>query len=296
MKKAFTLLALSVVCLAAQAQIPNGSFENWTTIGSYSIPDGWDNFNSQTSSSSIYTCEKGTTGAPNGSAYLKLTTKTVGSSLVPGFAQTGVYDFTNKTPKSGFAFTGRPASLTGKWQYMASGSDTSRIAVYLTKWNSTTGQTDLIAEVEYNLPGMVMSWTSFSIPLTYYSNSAPDSAIVAAVTSNRSVTAAAGTYLYLDSLNFAGTAAGIKGVNASKYKLIVSPNPAKDHISIDFGTTTTDDAVISVTDLFGRIVTEATFSKGNRVYNMHLDAMPQGLYMVKVKVGDEVQAQKLMVQ
>src|SRR5688572_15868038 len=107
MKRTTTVfLVLVGFAAATQAQIPNASFENWTTVGGYSDSDGWDNFNALTASGSVYTCEKGTTGAPHGTAFLKLTTKMVGTTAVPGLAMSGKYDIVTKKPKSGFPFTG----------------------------------------------------------------------------------------------------------------------------------------------------------------------------------------------
>jgi hypothetical protein len=296
MKKTITLVVFfSAFAATVQAQIPNASFENWTTTGGYSTPDGWDNLNALTSSASVYTCEKGTTGAPHGSSFLMLTTRVVGSSPVYGVAMSGKLDMATQKPKSGFPFAGRPSHLTGKWQYMAMGSDTGRIAVYLTKWNTTTNQRDLIAQVEYNLPGMVMSWTPFAIPLTYSSSNFPDSAIVGLISSYKSSIAVAGSYLYVDSLNFFGTV-GINDIAHSKYALTVSPNPAKDKLSIDFAMTVTDEVKLWVMDMYGKVVTEAAWEQGNRSYSMDLNSVAPGLYFVKVMVGEEVQTKRLVVE
>lgn len=298
MKKTITLLALLITFVAsAQAQIPNGSFENWTTTGGYDTPDGWDNFNPLTSTYSVYTCEKGTTSPPHGSAFLMLTTKVVGPSTVPGLAMLGKYDAVTQKPKSGVPFTGRPSHLTGKWQYMAFGNDTGRIAVYLTKWNNTTLQRDLIGSVEYDLPGMVMSWTSFAIPITYIHGTMPDSVIIGLISSNKSSNAAAGSYLYVDSLNFTGNVPdGISDIAGKKYNIALSPNPAKSNLSLDFGAIVTDDVNISVIDMYGRTVAQATCAPGRRVYSMELSSVAAGSYFIKVNVGEAIQTQRLVVE
>ena len=82
-KLLFIVAALSLTT-AAFAQIPNNSFENWTTVGSYSDPNSWSTLNATTNPLSIYTCTKGTGGASGGgSAYLKLISKTVLTAVVP---------------------------------------------------------------------------------------------------------------------------------------------------------------------------------------------------------------------
>lgn len=297
MKKTITLSTLLITFFTAQAQIPNGSFENWTAATGYSTPDGWDNFNALTAPYTVYTCEKGTTGAPHGNAFIMLTTKTAGTSAVPGLALCGKYDMVTQKPKSGFPYAGRPQSLTGKWQYMASGADKGRIAVYLTKWNTTTNTRDMVGSVEYDLPGMVMAWASFSIPIVYTSGAMPDSAIVGLVSSNKSSTAVAGSYLYVDSLNFSGTAPnGISVAAGMKYSVTLSPNPAKDNLSVDFGTAVADDVKLWVADMYGRTVATADWRSGKQVYSLNLDNVAPGLYFVKMKVGEEIQAQRLVIE
>lgn len=296
MKRTITLLVLLLTMLAAaHAQIPNGDFENWTTNGPYHTPDGWDNYNQETISWNLtQTCDWGTSGAPSGSKFLMLTSKTVNTSVVPGMAICGKYDFVNKQPQSGFAYSGRPASLTGRWQYMASGTDTGRIAVYLTRWNTTTNKRDLVGGVEYDLPGMVMSWAPFSIPITYVSGATPDSAIIGLTASNKTVTA--GSYLYVDSLNFTGHVVGISATQYKKYSVLLSPNPAKDNLSVDFGFTTTDPVTLWIIDMYGRVVAESAWDAGRRVYVMELNKVVPGSYFVKIRLGQDMQMQQLIVQ
>ncbi len=159
MKKTIQLsLALSLAYPVSYAQtIPNNGFENWTSMGSYNNVDSWSTLNDMTSTASTYTCVKGTPGNV-GTAYIKLTTKTViGMGVMPGVAFSGEFDYTTMQPTSGFAISTRPQSLSGKWQYMASGSDQGFIGVALTKWNSSMMMRDTVAYTYHDLQGMVMS-------------------------------------------------------------------------------------------------------------------------------------------
>jgi hypothetical protein len=203
MKK--TILSFVAICFATTtfAQIPNNGFENWTSVGSYSNPDNWDNLNSMTSSMSIYTCTKGTPGNV-GAAYLKLVSKTVtGMGVMPGIAVSGVIDMMSYKPKSGFAYTSRPQDFVGMRQYMASGADVGYMGAYLTKWNNVTGVRDTIALAFQKLTGMAMNWTAFTMPFVYLSAATPDSAVV--VLSASGSTPVNGSYLYLDNLSFSGS-------------------------------------------------------------------------------------------
>lgn len=177
MKKTITFLAAIVISSTAISQIPNSGFETWTTVGAYNVPTGWDNLDSLTNSMSVYTCEKGTPGSP-GVSFLKLTSKTFGTAVAPGIAVSGKLDMTTYMPKSGFAYTSRPANLTGSWQHMIFGTSQGSVSVLLSKWNSSTSMRDTVAFVSQTLSGMAMSWATFSIPLTYHSSAMPDSAII----------------------------------------------------------------------------------------------------------------------
>jgi hypothetical protein len=185
----------------AQNTIPNNGFENWTSMGTYNNPEAWSCLNDMTATMSTYTCLKGTPGSV-GSAYLKLSSKTVtGLGVVPGIAVCGTIDAVTMQPTSGFAFSIRPQSFTGKWQYMASGADQGFIGVALTKWNTTSMMRDTVAYAYQALSGMAMSWANFTIPMTYMNGDDPDSCIIILSASRaNNVAAVAGSYLYVDEL------------------------------------------------------------------------------------------------
>ena len=94
------------------SQIPNSGFENWTNMGAYENPDSWGTMNNKTAISGIYTATKSSPGNP-GSAFLKLTSRTIGTDVVNGIAVSGVLDSISQLPKSGFPFSLRPQSFIG---------------------------------------------------------------------------------------------------------------------------------------------------------------------------------------
>lgn len=63
------------------------------------------------------------------------------------------------------------------------------------------------------------------------------------------------------------------------------PNPAYDHLTIEFTTTATENCKITVSDLSGRVISsrkvEAT--KGNNTINMDCTQIAKGVYMLEVK-------------
>src|ERR1035437_2474394 len=153
----YILTALMFVFTISRAQtIPNAGFETWTSMTGYDLPTGWDNLNTKTNSMSMYTCTKGTPGDP-GTAYLKLTSKTIGANVVPGITVCGVLDTTTMQPVSGFAYNMRPLHFTGNWQHMIFGSSQGSVSAVLTRWDNATSQRVTVATANQTLAGMAMS-------------------------------------------------------------------------------------------------------------------------------------------
>lgn len=297
MKKIILFCTAIVAATCSFAQIPNAGFEDWTNTSGYNTPTGWDNLNATTTLASTYTCTKGTPGYA-GASYLQLTSKTVmGLGVVPGVAVSGVLDVTAAQPKSGFPFTQRPGYLTGEWQYMAYGSDAGHIIVFLSRWNMTTMSRDTIAYTDHTLSGMVMSWASFSIPLTYMSTASPDSAII--VLSASGTTPVANSYMYVDTLQFTGSATGIANTTAhADMGLVVSPNPALSGTSVSFAGTKGNTATITVTNISGKVVYTAQQAEqaGNTTVHINTSSFASGLYLVSVSDERGRAITKLVIQ
>jgi hypothetical protein len=295
MKKNLLLIAAALMCSAAFAQIPNYSFENWTNMGNYSDPDNWGTLNSTTDLFSVYTVTQGTPGNP-GSYYLKITSKTVLSTVVPGVAATGVINPANQTVTGGFPFTTRPAVISGKWQYMAmSGTDQGSINVFLSHWNTSTNSRDTISLTQYMLPGMVMAWANFSIPLTYQSSAFPDTCVIVLASSNN--TPAANSYLYVDALSFAG-AVGIDETAASENNLSVYPNPGASFVNISFIMENPANVKLQLVDVSGKLIRKINPSvmKGENVLTMDLEGIENGIYFLRLETATAVETKKISIQ
>jgi hypothetical protein len=302
MNKLYAFVITCVCALSAAAQIPNGSFENWSNTSGYNVPDSWDNLNAMTSSMSVYTCLKGTPGSP-GAAYLKLVSKNVsGMGVMPGAATCGIFDMSNMSapmPVSGFAFTQRPQDFAGKWQYMASGADQGFIGVMLTKWNQNMMMRDTIALTMYNLPGMAMSWASFSLPLTYLSTQFPDTAFI--LLSASGSTPVAGSYLYVDTLHFAGSVAGATGINevtGNISNLNVFPNPASQQVQVNYYNSKAGNVQLQITDAAGKVVMQQLSNEqaGNIIQSLNISLLPKGVYVLNIRSATGSQNQKLIIQ
>ena len=297
-KSILSLVAIATLSTSAFAQIPNNSFETWTSAGTYSNPDSWDNLNGMTTSMGVYTATKGTGGATGGgTSYLKLTSKNVsGMGIMAGVAVCGTMDMTTYKPTKGFPYTMQPAKLTGSWQYMASGSDAGFIAVYLTKWNSTMMMRDTIAKAMQPLVGMAMSWATFNINLNYMSSAMPDSAVI--VLSASGATPVANSYLYVDNISFNGSVTGINNIENLVSNISVYPNPSTENINIQLNAQKTSLVKFQLVDLTGKLVKEVIVGEiqGKYATSINTTGIAKGTYFLKVIANDVVETQKISIQ
>jgi hypothetical protein len=292
MKKQLTLLAAALfIYTAASAQIPNYSFENWTTVGTYSNPTNWGTMNNTTTALSVYTATKGTPGA-GGAAYLKLTSKKVGTAVVNGIAVSGVLDSTTMKPKSGFAYNLKPTALVGKWQYMA--SNAGSITIQLTRWNTTTKMRDVIGSGSQTLSGMAMSWASFSIPITYTGSGSPDSCIIVLKASGSAPVA--DDYLWVDNLEFTGATSVAK--NEKEVSFTIYPNPGSGLITLDFNTSNAKQTTIQVIDVAGKMVLSENVSlvTGASKQTLDVSSLAKGSYFIRTMDKETVETKKLIIQ
>lgn len=310
MKKLIMLFSAAAICSSAHAQnpIPNPGFEIWgtTTSASIPVPVNWDNLDSITHAVGL-SCVQGAP-APYGAYYLKLVSFSTGAAVVPGIAVSGkMYDISPYAPIYGFPLTSRPAYLTGQWQYAPSGSDRGFISVFLSKWNTATSVRDTVGFVKYNLSGSVTTWTAFSIPIVYYRGSSPDSAIItlSSSVSGTGSGAAAGSYLYLDTLNFSGavpTGTVTLSSNAVEKEqapaVSVFPNPGNSIVNISVHNDAPAAVNIAVYDLNGRRVKDLDTHAGEGDENIAVDisALPGGVYFVKVTEEQFTEVRKLLIE
>jgi hypothetical protein len=280
-----TWISIFLISIAVSAQsIPNGGFENWTNMGTYSNPDNWATLNAYTAPMGIATCTKGTP-APVGSSYLKLISRSVlGFGVIPAIAVCGTIDTSSMEPLAGFAFNTRPQNFTGKWQYMVFGNDPGYMAATLTKWNTQQMKRDTIAYLYYELPGMVMSWGNFSRPLTYISGDYPDSAII--VVSASGQVPFSQDYLYLDNLAFTGSVAGIDETNP-EFVVSVFPNPASDMIQVNFNQASFQDAVIDIYDITGKHLISNTIQGNTNACKVNIAELETGSYLIRLSNGKQ---------
>lgn len=287
--------ALLMITLGASAQIPNYSFETWTSMGSYDNPDQWGTLNNTTAPLGVYTVTKATPGNP-GTSYMKITSKTAGPGVAPGIAVSGVLDSITMQPITGFPFYQRPANFTGKWQHMIFGSSQGSITVTLTKWDTVNAMRETVAIANLTLSGMAMSWANFSIPFNYQTGNNPDTCIIVLKASGANPTDL--DYLWVDNLGFSGSVVGINDQPVAVSLVGASPNPASSLLLIDIALTTPQNTVIEITDVAGRVVLtqDAGILTGDSRQTIDISGLAKGMYVLRVRTEVELRTKNIVIQ
>jgi hypothetical protein len=292
--KQILLMIAGMFTATTFAQIPNSGFESWATAGSYSLPASWGTMNNTTATFSVYTATPGTPGSP-GLSYLKLTSKTTGSTVTNGIAVSGVLDSITMKPKSGFACTLQPVSFTGKWQHMIYGSSQGSVKAVLTKWNSSLNKRDTIAVAAQTLSGMAMSWANFSINFNYTGSGVPDSCIIELKASGSNPTN--NDYLWVDNLAFSGTITGIDKKESAASTIHVFPNPSNGKISIAMNTQRAATVTLQLSDVTGKLISEKKLTdvQANAVIDLGTADMARGTYFLKVITDKSTETKKIII-
>jgi hypothetical protein len=213
MKK--TLCTLSMICgaLIGQSQvIPNGNFETWAG----GEPLFWTTNNNITSYQGGLPV-MGLSPAPEGDSCINLnvrllTTFPIG---VPAIAT------------SMFATTMKPLSFEGYYKQTAMISTDSTLArVLFTKWDTITMTQITIGQATIRSIGEMNDWTSFSVPLSYYSDSNPDSCriVISAFGQGNSSSS-------FDNLRLTLTSS-VEDQSIQNFDWMVYPNPTSENLTL----------------------------------------------------------------
>ena len=305
MKKLFTLgIGL---CLAGGAfaqtlpAIPNGDFEAWTTStnGRYMDANNWDSYNASTDTAQTYTTEKGTTGAPSGQAFLKLTTKTITGFNNPVYGAAIAYTGN----RYGFPCTARPAYLLFSAQAKAGSTSSvgkrNEIRFYLTKWNPASNRRDTVGHFRGAI-NETASFTAFTAPISYYSTATPDTCRITLFSG-----LSANDHLYIDNLRFANATNGTQLTNvplglvnaptAVSFTLYPNPAPA-GQATLTFEQPLPAHTTLAITDMTGHTLRITELPAGATQTTVNTANLAPGLYIVRTLGQGQVGARQLIVQ
>jgi putative glycosyl hydrolase or carbohydrate binding protein/type IX secretion system substrate protein len=319
MNKIVTLSLAAVfvsASIVAQTQITNGGFENWgnASPGVSTEPTSWY---SNLSGSNIaqlgpQTCFQCTSLVHSGSSCVRVETESYIGTAVNGVVTTGVVDAPSFTKSDGYvgtvnystasddrrmAFTGRPDSIVGWYQYSPGGSgEQGKVRVILhtgdyydpetPTTNHPNPTANRIADTTFYTPTTtVSSWTRFSLPFNYFSTSNPAYIMINVTSSANQSTTVTGSQMWLDDIAVVyNPSAGINQVTNNQN---LKAYYADKTVYVDLQNTTNDESTLSIFDLTGKLMSSQKL-ESTKLNTLNVSTLNAGMYLYQI-VGSAYQ-------
>lgn len=307
----FILSILSTIGSIAQTTISNGNFETWgnSTPGLSSEPTGW--FSNQSGSTIAalgpQTCYKDNIIFHGGTASVRVESKTYLGSVVNGNVTTGVVNAPTITKSDGYigtrkytdsagdvrrmAFTGRPDSLVGWYQYTHGGAtEQGKIRAILHTGHYSDPEMPVayhiyegankIGDATFLTPtSNVATWTRFSVPFTYSASGTPAYIMINVTSSANQATTISGSKLWLDDLQAVYNSTTITPAIATQNDVVIYSY--EQNIHVNFLRNIGYAATFSVFDLSGKLIhSETLTSEGNHL--IRLSDASAGIYLYRL--------------
>lgn len=313
MKKTFTTIFLLTISLFSfsQTQIANGGFENWDNVGTSSEEPVDFNSNKTGSSNAQLggqTCFRDGSIKHGGSYALRLENKTVPiiGTVINGNATTGVVNAPTTSKADGYigtinyssasdvrrlAFTGRPDSIIGWYQYTSGGTgEVGKVTAILhnnqyfdpelpTAYHADP-TADKIGKATFLTPtGTSAIWKRFTAPFTYTAAGNPTYILISMTPSNNQSTTFAGSKIWIDDLSFIyNTTTTVKENDNEKNVKVYYFDKT---IYVDFLNKNTEVSTIEIYNVTGQLVSTQSLDN-NSVNKIDVSSIKSGIYMYKV--------------
>jgi len=286
------VLILLVSMTNSEAQIVNAGFENWTSLGTCSDPDGWSTTNAATQALSLCLTEEETSNVYAGSSAITLTTTFIGAlgANVPGVASTGIVDLQNESITGGQAFIERPIAFTGWYTNNPASGDVSIINFYLIKEGANPSLDDTVGLATWSSPTPTASYSMFNASVLYLSQDAPTMLQINMFSSNPDVIQA-GSVLTVDDLDYETLIVGIQEEETRYIKTY--PNPVVEDVFFSLGNL--ENAVVNVFNVLGeQVLTQNLTASSNSV---SMIGFPAGTYIWQLSStkGEAIKTGKLLL-
>lgn len=252
MKSFILLIVLFATCFfRAEAQVPNGDFEAWTSFGFYEEPNFWNTSDSVALALSFGTAHSATkeTVDMHGGLYALKLFPFSSFATFPGVASNGRLNNSTLSFEGGTPDNVRHQTLNGWYKYAPVSNDSCTISVSLFKWNGATKV--IIADGVFGTSVAASSYTPFSINLTYATTDTPDTMLIA-VYSSALGAAHVGTVLLVDDFSFSGVVSGISDPPTAVNALSVFPVPAVNELHVRLDLKTNLHTSLEITDISGK--------------------------------------------
>jgi len=277
--KKYTIIfaALVIMAMNVNSQIPNNGFEGlngWVTgnatLSTDHYPESLGNYSVRLENQ------------------LPLT-----SNLSYGYAVSG--SVSNGCIPS-FPITGHPTKLCGYYKCFPLNGDTIQIGLELFKNGVWIAGTELITT------DTVYNWTSFSIPISSYTEADSATITVAAFYNDTTCGTPYGPFgnsvLYVDNLSFDSlitvTPTFIKELQQSKSNTFtLNPNPASNVIKISANNANSDNMWLTISNSNGTLVRSEIVKE--RKKEISISDLPNGLYFVTLKTEGSIETKELII-
>lgn len=333
MKIIFTsLLSLGITCSAlAQLQVTNPGFENWgnASPGNANEPTSWYSNKSGSATAQIgpQTCFKDSTIKHGGNYSVRVETVTTGipfNVIVNGNVTTGVINAPSLSKSDGYigtqnyddtsgdvrrmAFTGRPDSVVGWYQYNQGGHAAEQgklrfifhTGQYYDPETPTTYHpaclSNKIGDASFTTPASdVATWTRFSVPVTYSDTSAPAYIMINITSSADQQTTVDGSKLWVDDLEMIYNPLPNKVTNVNVAALNVNVYSYGRTLFADCHNADGAVADISVFDMTGRLLLTRSLEQ-HKLNTVALPDMAAGIYLYKVSSNGYQKTGKFVIE
>lgn len=279
-------------CVAAIAQIPNASFENWT-LGE---PDGWATSNA----APAYVNVTQSTSARTGTSAVRGEVVNIPGGVIPiqPIIQSGVEG-------EGFPISYRPASITGWYQFSPVSGDRFGVNVTLFKGGIAGTAVAVAASADPTARG---TYTQFNVPFLYLTGDVPDTCVIQhqIIGPTTGTTWHQGSWFLLDDLAFSGVNDVMEheAVPAAFTLDQNYPNPFNPVTRIRYGIAGGGDGMspvdvrLAVYDLLGRevaLVVDHVHAPGT--YDVAFDAagLASGVYLYRLQAGNVLMTRTMTV-
>jgi len=283
-----------------QTVIPNAGFENWTTIGNYTNPTGWDTPNEELMMIPFFGFQvvtKSTDHQGIGSFSARLETKhlSLPPTDVPGFMTcgkltvnitSGTYELTGGVP-----VVDKPTHLKGFYKYIPKGGDSCLIGIGL--FRTVGGVRDSIGFGYFSTKDTVNDWTPFSAWIDYMNSDMPDTMNIIAMSTGQE-TMTPGTVLFVDNF-FPDYTVGTKE-NESQDVIQTYNDRETKRLIIFLNNEITEFTRINLYDMTGRLLTtlQSEQVKGDRRI-VDYQSFPRGIYLLEILHGNQRYVKKFFL-
>lgn len=278
--KKLTTIFLSLVSTAIMAQIPNPSFENWTSGN----PNSWYVVTSSVPGSVTQssTAHAGTYAVELSSVFMSVVY--IGGQMTSG-KQSSAY----------FYNSGKPTALNGWYISTLNGGDEVLMTIGGKCPNdSANGGGALFLTTNSAV------YKQFSICCSYPYSCTPDSAFIGFQLYSTGGYTHAGSFVIIDDLSFGPcTTAGVDNISKDVTLEAAYPNPANNICNVIYSLPNDAHVTVNLYDMGGRKVMnllQDTYQTDGR-YKLPVDvsSLANGLYICNIVVNGQTYSQKISV-